>query len=73
MRCRFCWSRGRWDTGERWRWAGVRGVLVLVCRGCARDDAGVRNRMLMGAACCAVYCALRLCSQALGEAGCATA
>lgn len=44
-----------------------------MCIRSARDDAGVRSRMLMGAAWCAVYRALRLCAQALGAAGCATA
>ena len=71
MRCKYCWRRGRWDMGEMW--AVVRAGLVLVCRGSTRADVGVRSRMLMGAACCALYCALRLCSRALGEAGCATA
>lgn len=73
MHCRCCWRRGRWDMDERWRWAVVRGGLELVCRGSARDGCEVRSRMLTGAACCAGYCALRLCSGALGEAGCATA
>lgn len=59
--------------GERWRWAAVRGGLVQVCRGSARVGCEVRSRMLMGAACCAVYRALRLCFGALGEAGCITA
>ena len=54
-------------------WAVVRGGLVLVGIRSARDGCGVRSRMLMGAACCAVYRALRPFSRALGEVGCATA
>ena len=69
MRCRCCWRQGRWDRDERWRWAVVRGGLAPVCRGSGRDDAGVRNRMLMGAAWCA---GVAHCDCALGEAGCAT-
>ena len=51
----------------------VRGGLALVGRRSARDGYGVRSRMLMGAAFCAVYRALRPFSRALGTVGCATA
>ena len=51
----------------------VRGGLVLVGRRSARDGCEVRSRMLMGAACCAVYRALRPFSRALDGVGCATA
>ncbi len=71
MRCRCCWRRARWDMDERR--AVVRGGLEPEGTRSARVVCGVRSRMLMGAACCAVYRALGLCSRALGEVGCATA
>ena len=51
----------------------VTGGEVLAGIGSARDGCEVRSRMLMGAACCAVYRALRPFSQPVGEVGCATA
>ena len=71
MHCRCCWRRARWDSEERG--AVRREGLELVCTRSARDGGGMRSRMLMGAAYCAVYRALGSCSRALDEVGCATA
>ena len=71
MCCRCCWRRARWDSDERR--AVRRGALELVGTKSAKDGCGLRSRMLMGAACCAVYRALRPFSRAVGEIGCATA